>query len=234
LWTLYLLLAAGLFGGLNLYLSWLQSKIVPFSAPLDLSEAGGPYEYTISRLPSYPYTCMLDLSVPREDWWAEEESEAGIRADLNVHLKIELMNSTGEAVLRHDGTLRYWTLTNGSFTDGANASLYKHTFPARFGEEYRLLVTVVRGSKRAHEYAPQLLLYGIDDGYFWLRWRIDNLLLALLVAVPGGVLMVITLLSRTVRNRRLKQGHCPWCDYPMGVAGKCTECGRDLPARPVA
>lgn len=55
---------------------------------------------------------------------------------------------------------------------------------------------------------------------FILNTLVFAIIIALLFSVPRAVL----------RRRRLRQGLCPSCGYPMGSSEQCSECGETLPA----
>lgn len=51
----------------------------------------------------------------------------------------------------------------------------------------------------------------------------------------GAILWVTAACVQRFRSSvRRRGGLCPKCAYPMGISGKCTECGHDLPRRVVS
>jgi hypothetical protein len=57
----------------------------------------------------------------------------------------------------------------------------------------------------------------------WPGFAVNTLFYA---AILWPLICGASVIHRCIRRRR---GLCPWCAYPMGQSGVCTECGRPLP-----
>lgn len=60
----------------------------------------------------------------------------------------------------------------------------------------------------------------------WTPWR-AGFVIAIVCGIVGVLLCVIG--WRAVLRPRVRNGDCPNCGYPVGVATKCPECGTAVP-----
>lgn len=185
-WLSVLLIIGALFFGVNKYVTWLESMIVPFDSQVDLTKDKLSQSYNVKGFYSDSYTLgfafVLPADVEKLSW---REVERKIKDDFNVKLEILMKDSAGNEMVKYVGSLSELTLSKISASPQTKEFLYlQQQLSAKLDESYELTINVIEGSPKVSNYQPHLVFHGIDDGYFWMVRSIYNILL-------GGLFLII-------------------------------------------
>jgi len=192
--TLWIVVLIG-FILVNVYVSYLSSRIVPFETSIPLHNESYAEKFNIDSFHSASYTMMLALNHPERtslpplmDW---EQAEKQLRADFDVTILIKLRDSKDRQVIDHVGNLNDWTITNHGATANSDGAFYKYYFDAKVFEDYQLEIEVINSNNAAGIYKPTILFHGIDDGYFWLIRPLFNLYWAVFIGLIATIVFVV-------------------------------------------
>jgi len=178
----------------NVYVSYLSSRIVPFEKPISLHKDGYTENSNIDSFHNASYTMMLAFNHPERtsltlfnDWTLAEKQ---LRSDFDVTIQIILRDSTDHEVIKYAGNLNEWILTNHNATEESDGAFWKYHFDANIFENYLLEVEVINSNKATERYKPTILFHGIDDGYFWLIRPLFNLYWALIISLIASIVFL--------------------------------------------
>ena len=179
----------------NLFVSYLSSKVVPFEILVPLSKQGYEARFEIDSFHSANYVLIIALDRPKQfneplaQRWTELDKQ--LRRDLDVDLELKLTDSKGRTEIFHSGSLKTWWITNATYTENGIGAFWKYDFDAKILESYTLDLRVLRSHDTVGTYNTTLLFHGIDDGYFFLVRPVLNVLWIALIGIIGLLVRLV-------------------------------------------
>jgi hypothetical protein len=205
-WSAYALAAVCAFVSVNWRVSWLQARIRPFVASIDLATDGLEQTFELTDFATSSYTCHIEITFPSEHaaLWDSQDyqgQDAQVRKDTDCDVEFDITDPKGQTVHRSASRLVDWTYTNSRVEVGATASLYDWRFDAKSFTRYTLKLRVTRGNPSIAAYHPRLFFDPEYNDFFSLARPIYNDELIALFVVPLLVYGIV----RLARRRRAER-----------------------------
>jgi hypothetical protein len=192
----YIAVASAAFLAANWRISWLEARIHPFEAPIDLATTGREQTFELHDLATASYLVLVRMTFPAThaalwDSIAFEDEEAQVRKDFDCEVEFDVTDESRRSVHHSSDSLRKWVWTRSRVETGATASLYSWKFAARSFARYSLRVRVVRGSPTSIDYSPTIYVDPDYNDFFSLRRPVWNAELAVLFGLPPAIWMLV-------------------------------------------